>query len=472
MSNAADERLSRAYELIEADQLVEARAILDTVLAENPDLADAWWLYAHAVSDPAEARRALDNVMRIDPNYPGAAELLQELPAAPAEEAKPLPRISPISTATTPAARADIPAAPSDIPETISGDDLPDLDDDLENGSRRSLMRAIGIAAIILLAIVIVGVILLTQGRPTPTPTATQVSLAVSPTDESSGALSATEAVTEAPLEMETEAAIAQLPTASAETETAPLLPDETEPAGDEAVDQATEMPAVIDVGATVAGDELEATEDAVVGDESEATEAALAIGEPEATEAGVTSSELDVTEAAVAGGELEATEAAASSESEATEAAVESGELEATEAALATIEATEAEPTDIPATATDIPVTPATEDEFAALTTALADFTLPEEPVGTAQTELGETLVASVCSSAGASAREDLPQVMEVLAEQAAVAAGMDAIAARLVNCDTERPILMIAVDQAVAAAYAAGEATEVDYQLAWRPQ
>ncbi len=87
--------LASAYELIEADQLAEARSLLKPILAENPDSADAWWLYAHAVEDPETARTALNNVLRIDRDYPSAAGLMTTLEqtyptGAPAPAAEPL----------------------------------------------------------------------------------------------------------------------------------------------------------------------------------------------------------------------------------------------------------------------------------------------------------------------------------------------------------------------------------------------
>jgi hypothetical protein len=69
----------QAYVLIEEDRLVEAEALLKPILTDEPDNADAWWLYAHAVSDPEQARMALNSVLRIDPGYPGASELLSSL---------------------------------------------------------------------------------------------------------------------------------------------------------------------------------------------------------------------------------------------------------------------------------------------------------------------------------------------------------------------------------------------------------
>ena len=58
MTDNVQNALSEAYELIEADNLEEARSVLRFILAEDPDNADAWWLYAHAVEEPETARTA------------------------------------------------------------------------------------------------------------------------------------------------------------------------------------------------------------------------------------------------------------------------------------------------------------------------------------------------------------------------------------------------------------------------------
>src|SRR5690606_33000385 len=81
MGESTERVLAQAYELIESERLAEAEALLKPIVAAEPDNADAWWLYAHAVTDPGEARLALNNVLRIDPGYPGADDLLDSLEA-------------------------------------------------------------------------------------------------------------------------------------------------------------------------------------------------------------------------------------------------------------------------------------------------------------------------------------------------------------------------------------------------------
>jgi hypothetical protein len=419
MSEMADERLSKAFKLIEADELSAARAILDGVLAGEPDNADAWWLYAHAVSDPSDAQRALDNVLRIDPAYPGAAELAQELGMVVVAPPKPLQRISPISTATVPAA---MPEAMPDFPET--DEDLPNLDDGLEDASRRSLIRGIAVVLAVLLVLVILGLVLLNRRGGTPTATPTQVAVFISPTaDINAGALSATEAVTEIVTGGETEVVLVFPPTVTGEAETEEAPTDAPTRAAATIAPQPTDIPTEIA---------------AAVREEPTKVSAPLATEAP--TELPQLAASLEPT--------LE-----------------DEGIL--TQQAFAQTQAVEPG-------MTDIPVTPAaTDQDFTNLITALSDFTLPADPIGTAQTDLGNTFIASVCTSAGSELRRALPEVMRILAQQASTtAAGVHALGARMLNCDTGKPLAIVVVVQETAAQFAQGSISEADYQFAWRPQ
>lgn len=119
-----DADLQRAYELIEADSLSDARTILEKIVAADRNNADAWWLLAHAVDNPDEARNALNNVLRIDTAYPGAQTLVNTLQSAtPGKTVAPAPSAS-ISR---------LPAAPA--PVSTSDDDFDfDFDDEDDLG--------------------------------------------------------------------------------------------------------------------------------------------------------------------------------------------------------------------------------------------------------------------------------------------------------------------------------------------------
>ncbi|MDX2136954.1 MAG: tetratricopeptide repeat protein [Chloroflexota bacterium] len=117
MSSNLNNVLSQAYGLIEADQLEEAVALLKPILSEQPNNADAWWLYAHAVTNIDDARASLDTVLSIDPEYPEARKLLEMLDeASRGDFGNPLNDMSlqPIRT---------IPALPDESPEFASVDE-------------------------------------------------------------------------------------------------------------------------------------------------------------------------------------------------------------------------------------------------------------------------------------------------------------------------------------------------------------
>jgi hypothetical protein len=116
INSSKGDALTQAYELIEAEKLDDARAILKPILDTDRDNPDAWWLYAHAVTDSESARVALSNVLRIDSEYPEAAELLRTLeeksPSDQAMESQREPSF--------------LPAVPASLPDLPEGYDFPD----------------------------------------------------------------------------------------------------------------------------------------------------------------------------------------------------------------------------------------------------------------------------------------------------------------------------------------------------------
>ncbi len=79
MSDTVDQILAKAFDLIEADEPTEAVALLKPILEQDESNVDAWWLYAHAVSDPETARMALNQVLKLDESYVEAQDMLAEL---------------------------------------------------------------------------------------------------------------------------------------------------------------------------------------------------------------------------------------------------------------------------------------------------------------------------------------------------------------------------------------------------------
>lgn len=79
MTEATEGQLDRAYDLIRQNRAEEAVPILQAVLLNDPKNADAWWLWANAVSEPEEARDALQKVLEYNPDHAQAGEMLAQL---------------------------------------------------------------------------------------------------------------------------------------------------------------------------------------------------------------------------------------------------------------------------------------------------------------------------------------------------------------------------------------------------------
>ncbi|GAB4527534.1 MAG: hypothetical protein Kow0063_02930 [Anaerolineae bacterium] len=79
MTDATGGQLDRAYDLIRQDRAEEAIPILQAVLLNDSRNADAWWLWANAVSEPEEAREALHKVLEYNPDHAQAREMLAQL---------------------------------------------------------------------------------------------------------------------------------------------------------------------------------------------------------------------------------------------------------------------------------------------------------------------------------------------------------------------------------------------------------
>lgn len=75
------EQLQRAYRYIRHDRTQEAQQILRPLLEADSENVHAWWLLAHAVTDPQEIRHALNRVLTLDPAYPNADKARQLLAA-------------------------------------------------------------------------------------------------------------------------------------------------------------------------------------------------------------------------------------------------------------------------------------------------------------------------------------------------------------------------------------------------------
>ena len=182
--------LSRAYDLVEAGKYDEARAILEPILAADKNNADAWWIYAHAVTNPEDGREALENVLRINPKYPDAADLLAQARSLVPER----PNVRPLAPTT-------MPEAPPSLPEensTEAGEPARATSERAAAPASRGGLPLIPILAVIVIIVLIVLVVLSQSGGTPPgTPTATQVALAATVTTESSVQAAASPEITE-----------------------------------------------------------------------------------------------------------------------------------------------------------------------------------------------------------------------------------------------------------------------------------
>jgi hypothetical protein len=114
----------------------------------------------------------------------------------------------------------------------------------------------------------------------------------------------------------------------------------------------------------------------------------------------------------------------------------------------------------------------PLSEDALNALVDVLEPFNVLQENVVIDSTNLGNTLVVDVCAQAGADLREKLPQVMEELAKNYSIYENaVQAISTRMVDCDTNTPLLAIGVPLTDVVAYADGTLDEEAFQAKWKP-
>lgn len=170
MSEESRPALRQAFDAIEAGDLEAARAILQPILAAEPDNPDAWWIYSHAVTDPQEALNALEQVARIDPQYPGAADLLVTLRER-------LPR-RPTTITSPPPPPANFPDMPADEPDFGTDDfdktparGMAPVDEEDEEPSRRSLLPILAAVLLILVIVALIFSLVSQTGQPA-TPTA------------------------------------------------------------------------------------------------------------------------------------------------------------------------------------------------------------------------------------------------------------------------------------------------------------
>ena len=205
--------LSRAYDLVEAGKYDEARAILEPILAADKNNVDAWWIYAHAVTNPDDGREALENVLRINPKYPDAADLLAQARSLAPER----PNITPLAPATMP-----------EVPPSLPEGDFPEVAASARSTSERAAVSASRgglplipiLAVVVIIVLVVLAVLSRGGGTPAVTPTATQVAVVATVTEAGLQAAASPE-VTDAPIATEAPTQSPTSTSASAATEAA-----------------------------------------------------------------------------------------------------------------------------------------------------------------------------------------------------------------------------------------------------------
>jgi hypothetical protein len=407
MTDSHSVTLTRAYELIEEGKSEEARALIEPIIEAEPSNADAWWILAHAVSDPTKARQALQNVLKLNPSYPGANELLSILneqypPETPGMVSPPVPKVvapPPVSAVDEP----DFVAPAASAPVVI-------VQESNESGLSPVLMGAAVAAVVLVLTLLLLALI---QGGNPP-----EIASVITP-DPTSAAADSQAAATEETSENGQSAtldpaSIATLDLSGAATE---------DPSIGTSGQVATLDPAMI-VPLNVTADAAAATEEVdpnVFGTPTLDPSASGEVGVP--TAESVPSQEV-----------------------------------------LPTVEQPMVDPTQSAETSAS-----ATAD-YSNIVNALAAYNPPENSVSEEETTLGKTLIASYCTAAGVDMRTTLPNVMQILAvETDALDPSFAAVGTRVLDCATGETLRLIVVARADATAMASGTRTQAEFESVW---
>ena len=75
-------QLNQAIKAIKSRDYAHAREILKLVINSDPNVVDAWLLYAHVAPNKEQARQCLERVLRLDPHNPRGLKMMQQLQSA------------------------------------------------------------------------------------------------------------------------------------------------------------------------------------------------------------------------------------------------------------------------------------------------------------------------------------------------------------------------------------------------------
>jgi ABC-2 type transport system permease protein len=79
--NDTREQLDRAIAAIKSRQFETAREVLKVLINKDPNLVDAWLLYADFAPSRDQARQCLERALRIDPHNPRGLKMMEQLQA-------------------------------------------------------------------------------------------------------------------------------------------------------------------------------------------------------------------------------------------------------------------------------------------------------------------------------------------------------------------------------------------------------
>jgi tetratricopeptide (TPR) repeat protein len=170
MDATINSAIQKALELLKAGNKTGAYSILVSVLEQNADVAEAWYLLAFTLSDSDQKLDSFRQVLRIDPNNQAAQKQLEKLTAPPLHPQVDAFHESPIPTPEPPA--PTIPAPAKAVP-TFAQTQMPRPSQATtpkkKESTRQRLMPWIWTGIAVTIALVIIGlpILYITNGMET-----------------------------------------------------------------------------------------------------------------------------------------------------------------------------------------------------------------------------------------------------------------------------------------------------------------
>ncbi len=75
-------QLNQAIAAIKSKEYARARDILKQVINSDPNIVDAWLMYAHVAPSKEQARQCLERALRLDPQNPRGLKMMRQLQSA------------------------------------------------------------------------------------------------------------------------------------------------------------------------------------------------------------------------------------------------------------------------------------------------------------------------------------------------------------------------------------------------------